>query len=1252
MDKTILRNFAIYSRNKLIQDIKNKASMIGITEKGIKNPLSESTLDMLAFDIKAIETYKVYGKEVKQYRQLIEELKKRENNSDYKTAYNNLIEEVAYTWFNRLIALRFMEVNNYLPDKLRVLSSGREGVDEPEFLTHYEDTSLEFTDKELDLILNWKLDGSAPSMENIFHLLFIKQCNSLNDNLPELFEEIDDYAELLLNISYIDEEGVLYKLVHDIPESYFDIETENGNGQVEIIGWMYQYYNSERKDEVFSRPTSKKILKEDIPAATQIFTPDWIVRYMVENSLGRLWIEKLIVSGDTRSEKEISEEFNWKYYIPEAEQNSEIKEQLIQIRNDKKDIQLEDIKFIDPAMGSFHIGVYAFEIFMQLYESQGYTTREAARLIIENNLYGIDIDKRAYQLSYFACMMKGRQHNRIILNGEIKCNLYAISESNDIDRNHLDYFGNNIEDKKTWEKYKEETIEILEIFKDAKEYGSILIIENKYDFDALREFVIYKQPDLNFDTMGIDNTQNEILEMLNVAKMLSQKYDIVVTNPPYMGSRGMNSRLSKYLRDNFFDSKTDLFAVFMERCKEFATTNGYYSMITQHSWMFLSSYEKLREKLQSNTIQNMVHLGARAFEEIGGEVVQTTTFVFKNAKVNYHKGSYIRLVDFNNAVEKEVKTLEAIDNPKCGYYYETEQDNFEKIPGMPVAYNISGRALLNFNQKRFSDVATARAGMITGNNDVFIRLWHEVLVMDIKVDAKNREDASGSNRKWFPYSKGGSFKKWYGNNEYVVDWHNDGYNLKNTRDEKGNIPAHAFNLDYIFKKSIVWSSVTSTKFSVRHCEGGSLFDAGGSFAQSEDNHNYLLGMLNTKITEYYLGLLNPTLNFQKGNIETLPVIKLKLNSETRSIINENIIISKTDWDSFETSWDFERHPLINFRQSNALWGEPKENEIQEFRDNGSIMLSFKAWKDFANNNFAQLKSNEEELNRIFIEIYGLEDELTPEISDKDITIAKIFDAKEEIYDDIKGNRYILTKEDVIKSLISYAVGCIFGRYSLDLEGLAYAGGDWDSSKYTSFIPTKDNIILISDEEYFEDDIVNRFVQFVKVVYGEETLEENLKFIADALGGKGSPKEIIRNYFLKDFFNDHVKTYQKRPIYWQYDSGKQNGFKAFIYMHRYDEDTTGRVRINYLHKLQKAYERAIDNLKYDITNNKNPREVTQAEKRLTKLTKQLKECKYYDEKIAHLALARIAIDLDDGVKVNYEKVQTDEKGVSVPILGKI
>jgi hypothetical protein len=613
---------------------------------------------------------------------------------------------------------------------------------------------------------------------------------------------------------------------------------------------------------------------------------------------------------------------------------------------------------------------------------------------------------------------------------------------------------------------------------------------------------------------------------------------------------------------------------------------------------------------------------------------------------------------------QRVKTLEAIQNLECGYYYEAEQGNFEKIPGMPIAYWARGALFQVFEHGKISNFGEAKVGIGSGNTDYFLKLWPEVCFNKISF---NRTNGDIKHINWVPINKGGYYRKWYGNNEYVINWRDDGYELKNYRGQQNRKLSYPRNLEYQLKESLTWGDITSGGFSMRYSSGGFFFsDIGNSlFVTNRKRIFYILGYCNSNVFLLLTRFINPTIHFKPGNMLSMPVqiIENKNLIETVDLkVRENISISKTDWDSFETSWDFKIHPLLN-KEFNFMY-----LDLDTGQPSKTIESAYDIWKQFANNNFNQLKSNEEELNRIFIEIYGLEDELTPEVSDKDITITKIFDTREEIYEDIKGNRYILTKEDVIKSFISYAVGCMFGRYSLDKEGLAYAGGkfcdkwkiengewkikDKDSWVKSSINIAEDNIIFITDEEYFEDDIVNRFVDFVKTVYGEEPLEENLNFIADALGGRGTPKEIIRNYFLRDFYKDHIKTYQKRPIYWQYDSGKQNGFKAIIYMHRYDEDTTGRVRVDYLHKMQKAYEIAVDNFKYTIANNKNPREVAKAEKHLTKITKQLKECKDYDEKIAHLAIARIPIDLDDGVKVNYDKIQTDEKGKNLRILTKV
>lgn len=1227
MDKAALKKFAIYAREKLIKDIKNKARLIGITEEGIKDPLPQSNEDFKIFDIGERDTYRISGEDVGKYERLVKELKKREKESDYKTAYKTLIEEIAYTWFNRIIAIRFMEVNNYMPDRMRVLSSGREGVREPEFITYYRNTDIGISEEDFDMLDELKLDGSKEAMDKMFQFMFIKVCNALNGYLPELFERTDDYAELLLTISYTDPEGVVYKLIEDLGEETFDI---NKTGQIEIIGWLYQFYNTIPKAEVDA--SNEKVDKNTLPAKTQLFTPDWIVQYMVQNSLGRLWIERKIAIGTSKTEEELAKEYRWKYYLPEAEQVEKVKVELERIREDRKNLKVEDIKFIDPAMGSGHILAYAFDMFMQFYLEEGYTESEAVESIIKNNLYGLDIDKRAYQLAYFSLMMKGRQYSRRILNKGIENNLYYFIDSKDINRKQIDYLGGKI-DKDTREELKEDILGILDIFENARELGYVIKIEKEYDYDKLTEFVehIDDENALPMELIGIEDTQNKLMRILELTNVLSRKYEIVVTNPPYLGRRHMGVNLTNYLDRNYKDTKIDLFAVFMEKCNELLIKNGYYGMINQHSWMFLSSFEKYREHLLSiSTIINMLHLGPRAFEEISGEVVQSTAFIIQKNRLTSYIGLYIRLIDFENAREKEIKTLEAIENPQCGYYYEANQDNFELIPGNPIAYWANDKIIELFKNENIYQHSVSASQNVTGNNSKYLRLFWEVDKNKIHKEIK-----------WIFYAKGGAYRKWIGNMINIIDWTPQAREEYRTGHGSQIVPE-----DYWYKKGITWGLITSNLPSFRILPIDSTFDKGGSsiFINDDNKFNYILGLLNSKVFLEVVKIFNPTLNFQVRDVRNMPVIQ-KSVSDVNEIVDDLCAISKTDWDSFETSWDFEIHPLLDETKQGGQLPD-------------TIEQAYKNWKKYANNNFAKLKKNEERLNEIFIEIYGLQDELTPEVSDKDITIAKIFDDKDDIYEEIKGNQYILTKEDVIKSFISYGVGCIFGRYSLDEKGLVYAGGEFDISRYKKFRPIEDNIVVITDKEYFKDDLVNRFVEFVKVSFGEENLEENLKFIADSLKGKGTPREKIRNYFLTDFYKDHVQTYKKRPIYWLYDSsagkskGSQNGFKALIYMHRYNEDTTGKVRIDYLHKLQSHYENRINLLKYNIANNKDAREVAMSQKELEKVIKQLKECKEYDEKLGHIALSRISIDLDYGVKVNYEKVQTDNNGRKYQILAKI
>ena len=1200
MNKTAIKNFAIWARNKLIADIHYRAGLLGITAEGIANPLPQSTGDTEFYDIGTAEPYSIHGLAVKQRKRLVELLNKKAEESDYATAYKYVLEEVAYTWFNRLIAVRFMEVNDYLPSHIRVLSS-ESGKVEPDLVTTPFDADLEFTEEERALVIQMKQDNQ---LDELFRLLFIKECNALNEILPALFERTNDYTELLLSISVIDKEGVVYHLVNDLPEEDFDVEK---GGQVEIIGWLYQYYNTEPKAEVFGRPSGTKIKKEDIPAATQLFTPDWIVRYMVENSLGRLWVEGHPKQKDNFLPSEAEQmayredhsiqDGKWHYYLEEAEQEPEVQEQLAEIRKEYANLNPEEIRCIDPCMGSGHILVYLFDVLMQIYEAQGYTKRDVAQSILKNNLYGLDIDDRAAQMAYFAVMMKARQYDRRILIRGIVPHIYAIQESNGINRAQLDYFGDFLsETEKNAAGIQME--KLLDTLADAKEYGSILQVEN-CDWDLLYRFVdgVSMSGQISINTLHLDNTQIRLRELVEIGQCLAQKYDVVVTNPPYMSSSGMSGKLSNYVKKNYPDSKSDLFAVFIESCGHMVKENMYQAMITQHAWMFLSSFEKLRTKLLLKDTVNMAHLGPRAFEEIGGEVVQTTSFVLRNSHVADYIGTYCRLIEPTTQQGKENMFLTSENR------YNAQQSNFSKIPGLPVAYWASNQVIWVYSVGQSMDAyASPKQGSTLGDNDRFLRLWYEI---------------SSKPEKWFPCLKGGDYRKWYGNHNYLINWQNEGAEIKSTG------RATIRNASNLFTHGISWSRIT-THPSFRIMGKGYFFEsASGVCFPPENKIEYVLGLLNSCVVRVFSEIVNPTLTLQSGDVATIPIIEDKTENVSK-VVDSLVEISMGDWDSYETSWDFQRHPLI--------------------RSVSCLADACTAWKSECEQRFLQLKVSEEELNRIFIDIYGLQDELTPEVADKDVTVHRIFDTKDDVPHSMQGSNYVRTKRDEIVSLLSFAVGCMFGRYSLDVEGLAYAGGGWDSSQYTTYIPDADNILPITDEEYFKDDIVGMFCAWVKKVYGPDTLEENLDFIAKALGNKGnSSREVIRNYFLKDFFKDHCKTYQKRPIYWLFDSGKQNGFKALVYLHRYNTDTIGNLRVDYLHRMQRIYEFEINRMQDMIDNSTNAREVAASTKRKDKLQKQLKECREYDEKIGHLALSRIELDLDDGVRVNYRKVQTARDG---------
>ena len=1180
MNKGAIQRFAIWARNELIAQVSQRAYQYGITKEGCGEANAVT-----------VSGRALTGDEQKQRKELVDQIRSK--------GYTQVMEEVAYTWFNRFIALRFMEVNNYLPSHIRVFSDST-GAFKPEILSDVLHLDLPGLNRE-------KVAEYIESndTEGLYRYLLLTQCNALNDPLPRMFEKMGGYTELLLPNNILKQDSVLGHMVADIPE-------EDWTDQVQIIGWLYQYYNSELKDDTFALlKKNVKITKERIPSATQLFTPDWIVRYMVENSLGRLYVDKRKNEGiyaDGRgldemtwheaeseriaTEKLIADKMGWKYYLPEAEQTQEVRKQLDEIQDEYATLDVKDIKVIDPCMGSGHILVYAFDVLMQIYEASGYSQRDAAQSILENNLYGLDIDDRAAQLAYFAVMMKARQYDRRVFSRGIQPHVYAIVESNGLDSSSVEYFTNNDP------QLKKDFGTLMNELRDAKEYGSILNI-SQVDFSALYARVEEVRADIS---MFREIVLNSILPLIQVAEVMVQKYDVVVTNPPYMGSAGMDAKLLEFVKKKYPDSKSDLFAVFIERCGMLAKRGGYQSMITQHAWMFLSGYERLRVKMLASDIVNMAHLGPRAFEDIAGEVVQTTSFVFRRTNIPTYAGQYVRLIDFLSERAKE----EAFLSGSCRLF--SAKSKYALLPGSPMAYWVSKNVLSVYNHGvPLGEIAAPRKGNSTSDNNRFLRFWAEIDVNKMNLHSSEITVADSIKRRWYPYNKGGGYRKWYGFNEYLVDWYNDAAAIRSIK------TAVIANYQYFMKPGLTWSTVSSNNFSIRQFGSGYIFDNGGCcIFDLGDKSDYLLGLLNSEVFRYIFGQLNPTLNFQSGEVAKFPVI-YKGSGEINALVKENVHLSTDEYDSYETSWDFERNPLVNGNR---------------------LIAAYAAWKQECEDRFQQLKKNEEELNRIFIDIYGLQDELTPDVADKDVTVHRVFDSKDDVPESMKGSNYVRTMRDEIVSLISYAVGCMFGRYSLDVDGLAYAGGEWDESRYKAIVPDSDNIIPICDDDYFDDDITGRFVKWVETVYGKETLEENLKFIADALGGKGTPREVIRSYFLNDFYADHLKTYQKRPIYWLFDSGKKNGFKAMIYMHRYQSDLLARMRTDYVHEQQERYRTQLTHLT-DAIEHAGAAERVKLTKQQKKLQEQALEIQKYEEKIHHLADQNIQIDLDDGVKHNYE-----------------
>lgn len=1179
MNKSALRSFSAWARRYLISNICDRAQFIGVTKDNVV-PMQAKTAD--SFMVNGV-TFEFAPTSRNHFVDYVREI-----------GWENAIEEIAYTWFNRILAIRFMEVNGYLEngtngDNIYVIGSVDPDRNFPDAVDRA--TELKYVDKEK--VYKYQ---DAEDNAGLFRYILMSQCAELSKWMPDVFEKVSDYTDLLLPETLLFPDGLIEHLTHDLNAADFDISAE-GNGQVEIFGWMYQFYIAEKKDEVFK--SKEKINKGTLPAATQLFTPDWIVRYMVENSLGKIWVA-------SHSESNLKEAM--KYYLDPDASDEEVIKIHEELKRDYKAASIRDIKFIDPCCGSGHILVYAFDLFYRMYLEEGYTADMIPSIILENNLYGLDVDKRAIQLTSFALTMKARSYNkRLFQDGYHFPNVVDVHESNGITDGDIDTISKLLA---LSDKEKEVVKECVFRFKNAEYFGS-LINNFEYkssDYATLLSKIQGKEGTIDFPDMVAMLTFNKyydlICTLLKQAAYMSAQYDCVVTNPPYLNPTACNDELKQYAATFYPDSKSDTFAMFIERCMEYLNAKGFQAMITMHSWMFLASYDALRKKiLSSATTISMLHLGARAFEDIGGEIVQTTSFILKKGVRKETKGIYCRLVDGESQTAKENMYL----NGDCRYFF--KQKEYDDIPNNIFAYWISTSILNSFKaDSPIHKIGSPKQGMSTCDVKRFTRLWYEVSIENTNLI--DPENISG----WVKYNKGGSSRKWYGNREYLVWWHNNGKDLQDNG-------ALLRNRDAYFKPFIAWTKIASGGTTFRWFENNCLFDgAGGSlFITSADiSPEYVLGFLNTNICSEILSLISPTLNFNENHIGEIPILfSEKYNERICSIVKHLIEVSRAEWDSYETSWDYSKHPLLVYKKS-------------------TIEQSFEVYSAQCEEWYRECTEGEQELNKLFGEIYGTTD---LDLTDSNITIRKA------------------DREREVKSLISYAIGCIMGRYSLKEDGLIFAGNNWDESRYSDELkPCEFGILPITEEQYFESDLCTRVIDFVRVVYGNDTLQENLKYIAATLkpGSFESPKSILRDYLFNSFFEDHYQMYQRRPIYWQLDSGKAGGFRAIMYAHRYNENSFPLVRTEFIQELRYKYEDEMSRQRERLTGASTTAESNSIKKEITTLDRKMVECIAYDELLNHVtsSIANYSIDLDDGVLVNYSKMLCVDGSKSSNVLTNI
>ncbi|EPH37544.1 putative type II restriction enzyme methylase subunit [Acinetobacter guillouiae MSP4-18] len=1214
MNTNQLKTYAPKARLKFIEAIKTKLRTLGIEEGKIAEV--ERSGDFIFIQKQP------FPKSIESARQQI--IQKIE-----KLDFEQVLEQYAYTWFNRLCAIRFMELHDgYLDHGYRVLSHSQR------------EQGLEFLDSAVEVAEYFGLDSKEiidlkleHQDEQLYRKLLLAQCNQLHDAMPFLFDPIDSVTSLLLPDDLTRSDSIIMDLVQQVDEDSWQ--------QVEIIGWLYQFYISDLKAQVFAQKTAIKI--EDIPYATQLFTPNWIVKYMVQNSLGRYWLQTypdtvVTIDGEEKRLKEVLE-----YYIEPAEQEDGVKAQLAEIT--PQSIDPTTIKVIDPASGSGHILVEAYDLLKLIYQSQGHSKRDIPKLILENNIFGLDIDDRAEQLTGFALMMKARQDDRRIFGRGTHLNICAFQNSDELDAaqlwqalnlnaawqagSHVDMFGQAQADLGAEETDPRYVLiqDLVEKFKDAKAFGSLLSVDNSHEATLFDLKTTLKDLAVNGDSLQKGGAE-KLLPIVEQAWILSQRYDAVIANPPYMGGGGMNANLKAFAKKYFPDSKSDLFAMFMEHSFSLLKPNGFNAQVNMQSWMFLSSYEKLREKLlESKTIMTMAHLGARAFGQISGEVVQTTTFVIQNNYIQNYQPTFFRLVNGN---EQEKITNLLVQNFK---FFQVKQHEFKEIPSSPIAYWVSNNVRKSFIQKSIKDYLIPKQGLATGNNDKFLRFWWEISKNKTSHSVTTFTDSENVSAFWFPYSKGGESRKWYGSNEYVVYFPNAGNEIRNYKDEQGRELSRFRASAFYFKEAITWSltSSSSNGFAARFRPTGYVFDINGMSAFGENIYQILV-FLNTKVGTYFLNLINPTMAYQIGDISKLPIHQKTLEPSMLKKSISAIETVKNNWDSYEISWDFNRLQLFVCE---------KENLIESFQDTRRKWLN-------VTEVIQQLEKNN---NAFFIEVYGLEDELTPDVPLKDVTLTCNpyyrygSDATEEQLEQ-------RLQSDTIAELISYAIGCMMGRYSLDREGLVYAhegnaGFDELISEgaYKKFPADDDGILPLLDEERFPDDVYSRFEQFIATAWDKETLQQNLDFIAESLrlynikpkNGESSA-ETIRRYLSNNFYKDqHLKTYKSRPIYWLFSSGKQKAFECLVYMHRFNETTLAKMRTQYVLPLMgQLTARAQFLADADKDTSLSPAEKTKYAKEADSLHKKLNELKDFDAELKHHIEQKISIDLDDGVKVNYGK----------------